>query len=51
MKPLKVFDYLDNDDDYSCFSATIEFKKVLSNIYVNIPILRLLTPHLRYWLL
>lgn len=36
---LESFDYLDNnDDDYSCFSATIEFKKVLSNIYVNIPI-------------
>lgn len=36
---LESFDYLDeDDDDYSCFSATIEFKKVLSNIYVNIPI-------------
>lgn len=35
---LESFDYLDNDDDYSCFSATIEFKKVLSSIYVNIPI-------------
>lgn len=36
---LDSFDYLDeNDDDYSCFSATIEFKKVLSTIYVNIPI-------------
>ena len=35
---LKSFDYLDDDDDYSCFSATIEFKKVLSNIFINIPI-------------
>ena len=36
---LESFDYLDDeDDDYSCFSATIEFKKVLANIYVNIPI-------------
>lgn len=36
---LESFDYLeDDDDDYSCFSATIEFKKVLTNIYVNIPI-------------
>ena len=34
---LESFDYLD-DDDYSCFSATIEFKKVLSNIFINIPI-------------
>lgn len=33
------FDYLNEDDnDYSCFSATIEFKKVLSNIFINIPI-------------
>lgn len=36
---LKSFDYLDEADiDYSCFSATIEFKKVLSNIFINIPI-------------
>ena len=36
---LKSFDYLNEDDnDYSCFSATIEFKKVLSNIFINIPI-------------
>lgn len=35
---LESFDYLDEDDDCSCFSATIEFTKVLSNIYVNIPI-------------
>ena len=36
---LESFDYLDNEDnDYTCFSATIEFKKVLSTIYVNIPI-------------
>ena len=33
------FDYLNEDDnDYSCFSATIEFKRVLSNIFINIPI-------------
>lgn len=33
------FDYLyEDDNDYSCFSATIEFKKVLSNIFINIPI-------------
>lgn len=33
------FDYLNEDDnDYSCFSGTIEFKKVLSNIFINIPI-------------
>ena len=36
---INSFDYLNEDDnDYSCFSATIEFKKVLSNIFINIPI-------------
>lgn len=36
---LESFDYLDEDDnDYSCLSATIEFKKVLSNIFIYIPI-------------
>lgn len=36
---INSFDYLNEDDnDYNCLSATIEFKKVLSNIYVNIPI-------------
>lgn len=36
---LECYDYLDNDDnDYTCFSATIEFKKVLSNVFINIPI-------------
>ena len=36
---INSFDYLNEDDnDYSCLSATIEFKKVLSNIFINIPI-------------
>ena len=36
---LDSFDFLDEaDDDYSCFSATIDFKKVISNIFINIPI-------------
>ena len=36
---INSFDYINEDDnDYNCLSATIEFKKVLSNIYVNIPI-------------
>lgn len=36
---LECYDYLDNEDnDYTCFSATIEFKKVLSNVFINIPI-------------
>ena len=36
---IESFDYLDeDDDDYNCFSATIEFKKILSNIFVNVPI-------------
>lgn len=36
---IESFDYLDeDDDDYNCFSATIEFKKILSNIFINIPI-------------
>ena len=37
---INSFDYLndDYDNDYNCLSATIEFKKVLSNIFINIPI-------------
>ncbi len=36
---LESFDYLNEDDnDYNCLSVTIEFKKVLSNIFINIPI-------------
>ena len=36
---LESFDYLNEDDnDYNCLSVTIEFKKVLSNIYIKIPI-------------
>lgn len=36
---INSFDYLNEyDNDYSCLSATIEFKKVLSNIFINIPI-------------
>lgn len=36
---IESFDYLDDDDsDYNCFSATIEFKKILNNVFINIPI-------------
>lgn len=36
---INSFDYLhEYDNDYNCLSATIEFKKVLSNIFINIPI-------------
>ena len=33
------FDYLhEYDNDYNCLTVTIEFNKVLSNIYIKIPI-------------
>lgn len=36
---IESFDYLDeNDNVYTCFSATIEFKKILSNVFINVPI-------------
>lgn len=36
---IDCYDYLDeNDDDYTCFSATIEFQKILSSVVVNVPI-------------
>lgn len=36
---LTSYDFLDEDDnDYSCFSSTIEFKKIFSKNYISIPI-------------